>query len=266
MKIRRYWRARFPWNSQRSNMDQKTNKSSDKLGEKKKNFPQIALQNYLRLKDYPQFFRLTQAVLTTLTKMIRPQERADFVHDLVDQEMNELFKDPSVNLLTACKKGCAACCHTQVSVTSDEAEVLAGKIIDGHPINWANLHIQQNAGTDFDQFMQISYQQRKCVFLNEQDMCSIYDDRPSVCRTNAVVGTSEQCQSDDGQMRSQNILNTHKADMVLMGAFMHSQENGVMANMIWNVITEKFGTNSLTINSENSEKKSKSIFKQSTVR
>ena len=43
------------------------------------------------------------------------------------------------------------------------------------------------------------HQDRKCVFLNDQNECTIYDDRPSVCRTNTVLSDPAACSTEDGK-------------------------------------------------------------------
>lgn len=209
------------------------------VGNGQKSFPQVALRSYLKLKEETLFLRFTQAVLTTLHKMLRPIERAKFIHEMIDHEMSELYRNEAVQRFTACQKGCSACCHTQVSVTSDEADLLATRVMEGAAINWAHLHKQKSAGDQFHEFMKISFQDRGCVFLKDDQTCGVYEDRPSVCRTNAVVGTKEQCDTQNGQMQTQQILNTYNADMIIMGAYINSVENGTLPTMLWKKLHEK---------------------------
>lgn len=237
-----------------------TKKGHLEVENNQKSFPQVALRTYLKLKEYPQFLRFTQAIITTLGRMIRPIERARFVHEMIDHEMTELFKNEAVQRLTACKKGCAACCHTQVSVTEDEADLLAKRVMDGAALNWANLYKQKNAGDKFQEFMNISYNERRCVFLKDDQTCSVYEDRPSVCRTNAVVGTKEQCDTQNGQMQTQQILNTYNADMIIMGAYINSHENGALPNMLWKKLQEKSDSEILSKEKQNPGKVLKEVF------
>lgn len=233
--------------------------------EVKKSFPQVALRSYLKLKDYPQFLRFTQAVITTLSKILNPIERVRFVHDMIDQEMSDLNQNEAVKKLTACQKGCAACCHTQVSVTKDEANLLTDRIMQGHPINWDNFHLQVKAENNTTDFMSINYKNRACLFLDSDNACSVYEDRPSVCRTNAVVGNAEQCKNDDGQFRTQQILNTYNADMIIMGAYMHSEENGALPSMIWKSLCEKNKQNIIEKEIKNPGTVLKEVFKPKSL-
>lgn len=225
-----------------------------------KSFPQVALRTYLKLKEHPQFLRFTQAVVTTLGKIINPVERARFVHEMIDHEMVELYKNEAVQKLTACKKGCAACCHTQVSVTSDEADLLAVRVMEGVALNWANLHKQKSAEDVFQDYMKISYDERRCVFLKDDQTCSVYEDRPSVCRTNAVVGAKEQCDTSDGQMMTQQILNTYNADMIIMGAYMNSPENGALPRLLWKKLHEKSDIDLMNLEKRDPGKILKEVF------
>lgn len=234
--------------------------------EVKKSFPQVALRSYLKLKDYPQFLRFTQAVITTLAKMINSTERVRFVHDMIDQEMNDLFQNEAVKKLTACQKGCAACCHTQVSVTKDEANLLAERIMEGHPIHWDNFHLQVKADNNTTDYMSINYSNRACIFLDSDNLCSVYEDRPSVCRTNAVVGSADQCKNDDGQFRTQQILNTYNADMIIMGAYLHSEDNGALPSMIWKSLTEKNKQKIIEKEIQNPGTVLKEVFKPKSLR
>lgn len=231
-----------------------------------KSFPQVALRTYLKLKEYPQFLRFTQAIITTLGRMIRPQERARFVHEMIDHEMAELYKNEAVQKLTACKKGCAACCHTQVSVTADEADLLASRVMEGAATNWANLHKQKAAGNQFQDYMKIPFDERRCVFLKDDQTCSVYEDRPSVCRTNAVVGSKEQCDTRNGQMQTQQILNTYNADMMIIGAYMNSEENGALPHMLWKKLHEKSGIDLMNLEKRDPGKILKEVFNTKSLR
>jgi uncharacterized protein len=72
--------------------------------------------------------------------------------------------------VAACKSGCSHCCHIPVNLTKAEAEVL-GKAIGRKPVPLAS-HTPPDQSTEF----------QPCSFLVDDD-CSIYKDRPSVCRT-----------------------------------------------------------------------------------
>ena len=72
----------------------------------------------------------------------------------------------------ACRKGCSHCCYTAVLLPHEEAGVIARRI-DRTP---ARTKPHDNAAT-----MAPGYD-NPCPFLVNEE-CSIYDNRPTVCRT-----------------------------------------------------------------------------------
>lgn len=199
------------------------------------NFPAVAKKTYESLKSQDSFVKITNFVLHHLKKISSPLERARFVHNVVDEYNKEVFAHPLLQEFVPCKSGCSACCHTQVSVTADEAALLASHIEAGLKINLDRLKIQEKAKNDSAAFYKLSYTDRGCVFLNDAGSCTVYKDRPSVCRTNAVVGSASQCdtrQNDSsGHVQSQRLVNTPKADMAIIGSFMEV-EGGSLAYML----------------------------------
>ena len=71
--------------------------------------------------------------------------------------------------LSACKTGCAHCCHIPVEINKAEADAI-GKAIGRKPTPKAD-HLEKT-GPEFE----------PCTFL-EDNQCAIYKDRPSVCRS-----------------------------------------------------------------------------------
>ena len=93
------------------------------------NFPALAHRTYKRLKDNPIFNKITIEVIKGLRMLPDFRDRARFTHKVVTDLLNESFRNPVVKELVSCKKGCSFCCHTQVSVTEDEAKLLAEKVL-----------------------------------------------------------------------------------------------------------------------------------------
>lgn len=198
------------------------------------NFPAIAKQTYDTLKSQLAFLSISQFVIDHLKKISSPLERARFVHNVVDDYNRQVLAHPIVQNLSPCKAGCSGCCHTQVSVTEDEADLLISRINEGVKINYSALENQMKAGNDSDEFYKMSYDERRCVFLGTDDTCQVYSDRPSVCRTNTVLGEASQCSSTDDVIGKQAIrlVKTPLADMAIMGSFLASRDNGALAQMI----------------------------------
>lgn len=202
------------------------------------NFPAMAKSTFDRLKENKEFIFITDLIISELKSIKNAVLRAKFVHKRVDDYTTDIFAHPIVKELKGCKKGCSGCCHTEVSVTEDESELLAYRVRTDTKIDYFRLHLQKQAIRDGKDFLTIPYEMRACVFLNEEGLCRVYNDRPSVCRTNAVLGTSEQCSTVGGAMLPQRLIKTEVADMAIMGSFLASRKNGSLSNMLWDKLNE----------------------------
>ena len=89
-----------------------------------------------------------------------------------------------------CASGCAACCHTQISVFESEAAVIAAGV-QGLPdaelvklrsaLEAASSEAGRAKGTTPDGKKAVA-----CLFL-DKNMCSIYEFRPTICRTQGMA-------------------------------------------------------------------------------
>ncbi|MCO4756268.1 MAG: YkgJ family cysteine cluster protein [Bacteriovoracaceae bacterium] len=202
-------------------------------------FPAIAYKTYEKLKDEKSFKKLFKQTKKKLRLLSSSILRAELTHKLIDLEVKKLFDDPVVKENVSCKKSCSACCHTQVSVTKDEAELLATKVIDGSKVDLHRLRHLAEAGNESSLFYMSSYEQRACPFLSDEGNCEVYEDRPSVCRTNHVVSEPSLCETKQGVENPVRLLNTFKADMIIMAAFKTSQENGSLPFMLWKALKRR---------------------------
>jgi Fe-S-cluster containining protein len=203
--------------------------------------PAVASRTFERFKDDLYFGGIFRRVFNSLQKISDATERVKFTHEQIDRYINQKFQDPAVKNNISCKESCAMCCHTQVSVTDDEAEVLAGKVIqligNGVKIDISRLRLQADTQENDSQWYKQSYQDRKCVFLDDKNTCMVYEDRPSVCRSHHVVGSPDQCSTKGGNVKVQQVLITHDANMVIMAAFMFGTKNGALAKRVWEILS-----------------------------
>lgn len=199
------------------------------------NTPAIAKKTFDELKNDAEHFSIYQETLSTLQKIQSPQERARIVHQLVDHFNSQAFAHPLVKELSPCQAGCSACCFTQVSVTQDEAILLLDHLKSGTVINEDQLQLQADCGTNFEAFSSLKYSDRKCVFLDSSGRCEVYADRPSVCRTNAVLGDSSQCDTSV-EFKPQRLVRTTRSDMVIYASYVFSQSNGTLASELLKLI------------------------------
>lgn len=203
------------------------------------NVPAIAKNTFESLRNQPEFLKITQTMISHLQKIKSALERARFVHNVVDEYNKEIFAHPILKEMVPCKAGCSGCCHTQVSVTDDEAELLAHNISNGINIDYARLEKQAQAGNDSEAYFKIPYNERKCVFLDEKGACRVYKDRPAVCRTNAVVGDANQCDTSQGVQGPIRLVKTQKSDMTIVGAFYVAKESGTLPYMLHKALKDQ---------------------------
>lgn len=200
------------------------------------NPPHMAYQTYQEKKDEPFFKKFLKSLFKKMKRLSSPVERARFIHKQVDRHMDEVLADSFVAKNLSCKKGCTFCCHTQVAVNSDEALVMADKIIAGHPIDWNRFHKQKGVGCSTSGWESLSFDDRKCIFIDSEGACSIYSDRPSVCRTNCVISDPKNCDTSSGQGQPVQLLKTEKADMAVIAHFSVATESGTLPYMVWKAI------------------------------
>jgi uncharacterized protein len=203
------------------------------------NLPAIAVRTYNQFKDNSSYRKLLKYISKKLDKINDPIKRSEYVHRKIDEEIELEFKDPAVERLTKCQIGCSACCHSQVAVTEDEAHALIKHIEKGVNIDWTKLWIQAKAGNNTKDFLKIPYSMRGCVFLDNKGRCSVYESRPSVCRTNYVLSDPKDCRIESGEVKSVQLLNTYGADTWVYGFFSKSKVNGTLPVMIKYVLDNK---------------------------
>jgi Fe-S-cluster containining protein len=121
-----------------------------------------------------------------------------------------------------------------VSVNKDEAKLLAHRVIeDNIELDLKKLYIQGNVENSAKQWFKLPYELRGCVFLNKNGECRIYDDRPSVCRTNNVLSDPRMCDTSDGVEKPIRLLNTDKADLAIIASYQQAGEAGTLPYMLW---------------------------------
>jgi len=203
------------------------------------NFPAIAYRTFQQFKHDLQLWKLYKAMFKKIKKQGNPLKRAKLVHREIEEQMTQLFKDDVVQENVKCGKGCTFCCHRQVSVTRDEAELLAQNIIDGVDVDLEKLYLQSKAGNKAGEWYKLDHEARGCVFLGDEGECKVYEDRLSVCRTNNVISDPANCSTADGVEKSVRLLNTYASDMIIMAHFENSKENGALPLMLFKALDNR---------------------------
>jgi Fe-S-cluster containining protein len=203
------------------------------------NLPAVAVRTFNTFKSDSGFRKLLKQMSRRLLKLRDPLKRASYIHSKIDEEVEKLFEDKAVKDLVSCKQGCSACCHTQVAVTEDEALLLVNSIDNGLKIDWVKLFVQAKAGNSSKDFFDLPYKMRSCIFQDKEGSCTVYENRPSVCRANFVVSNPELCVVDKGEKSSVKLLNTFGADSWIYSFFTSSRRNGALPYMVKKIVDER---------------------------
>jgi Fe-S-cluster containining protein len=115
-------------------------------------------------------------------------ERGRALHDLMDHALKA-----AVSVPISCKQGCSACCHYEVEVTHDEAEILKSIVQERFPIDRILLDEQASRERKGSQWSQLGSTRNRCVFLGKSGACQIYEDRPAICRKHLVTTPASAC-------------------------------------------------------------------------
>jgi len=114
------------------------------------------------------------------------------IHRVIDEAMTRRQAMPGEPPIS-CRKGCAACCRQLVSVTPDEAKLLAFAAHEaGHVIDRARL-ARQAAAVGLQGWRELDSADKRCVMLKDDATCAVYEHRPTACRKYQVVSPPSRC-------------------------------------------------------------------------
>lgn len=190
------------------------------------------------MNHYEKLFKENPALLTEaayyqkqakrlLTNPLLKFEVVEAFLKLVDESLKKIPNDLVKQI--KCKKGCAFCCRNRVYVSLVEAQ---------HIIHYCNSHgiaidvdylkeqakLREDRDYHFTKF-------NKCVFLDENELCSIYKVRPLGCRKYFVVTDPKNCNMD-GEPKQVTSIITTEADMMISGLMAADRASGNLPEML----------------------------------
>lgn len=126
---------------------------------------------------------------TLLAEVPAGPERARLLHQYVEKEI-----EAGSNIEVSCKKGCSACCHMEVEVTTYEAQILKQVVDGGYAIDRTRLQAQSQRQLQDPAWREgMRNAHNPCVFLDGEGSCGIYEHRPVMCRRHSVTSPAENC-------------------------------------------------------------------------
>lgn len=142
---------------------------------------------------------------------MRVDPRTDPLTDLY-LELDRAAIGASKKHKISCRKGCDACCHMLVALSSVEAERIAQRLWGMSESDRTGIlkalseqaeilaSIEKELGEDQEEDIRIAYWQKviPCAFLDPKThLCRIYVVRPISCRTYMVKSPAKLCLSRD---------------------------------------------------------------------
>jgi Fe-S-cluster containining protein len=147
-------------------------------------------------------------------------------HELLEAEIAK-----ASHIKTTCGKGCSGCCHFEVEITADDAEVLADHLrTSGLNFDHARLNQLAKRQKNDSAWQKGLVPENRCLFLSEAGACRVYASRPTSCRKLSVTTPSNEC-TDPSGMPQPLIIPVAE---ILMSAAINLVNNsfGAMAKMI----------------------------------
>lgn len=135
-----------------------------------KRLPLVISRAQALLRSRPNLLSFLKQVMEELSEL-NETERAIRAHELIDQYIEEELKE----FKPSCHKGCHFCCYHQIELTPNELSLIK------------DLKPKLNDHT------------QACALLDSNGNCTVYPQRPIVCRLTYVTSQNEYCKLDSGE-------------------------------------------------------------------
>jgi Fe-S-cluster containining protein len=156
---------------------------------------------------------------------------AHTVHVLVDVRMQHMLATSPHGPEVKCRKGCAACCHLSVDISTPEAMLLwAVAKEDGIRVDEARL-ARQAQKESVDAWRDLPVEDKRCVFLGDDNTCKVYEHRPAACRKYLVKTDPDLCDMQKHPGGKVGIVFDAEAELIVSAA-LTVYGAGPMASML----------------------------------
>lgn len=133
-------------------------------------------------------------------------EKTMALYDVIDSVNKESFAPP--NPQPSCRKGCAHCCYIQVAAMEWEVITLLEYMKSkGLEFDENDIEKLKNQAAIKDDKEYIISPHRRCVFLDEDNTCQIYEARPSACRNYYVFSDPSDCDTYNPNASGRTLVN-----------------------------------------------------------
>jgi Fe-S-cluster containining protein len=163
------------------------------------------------------------------------------VNCAIDERVKQMLATSPHAKDVKCAKGCAACCHLNVDITTQEAQLLAHWMGE-QGIEIDAQRLERQAATTPATWSTLAPEDRPCVFLGEDRACKVYEHRPGACRKYVVVTDPEFCDNQLHPNHDVGILFDVEAEL-MHAAATKAHGIGSMAVMLSKALETKENTN-----------------------
>lgn len=174
-----------------------------------------------------------------IDKEADPLSIAYSLHEKLDEHVQHLLAtSPHAKSIT-CRKGCAACCLVYVGIFPHEARLLREHAAEiGVEIDEERLarQAQKTEAT----WLELSPEDRRCVFLGDDNTCRVYEHRPGGCRKYQVKSNPELCDADKYRNGEVSVVYSLEAELLHSAAMtVFTRGRDSMAAVLLSVMDEK---------------------------
>jgi hypothetical protein len=178
-----------------------------------KSLPLVVIQAQKAARSNPELKSLLKETMMKLS-LLDKHERIGFI----DAELDHYIALESES--STCQKGCHYCCYHPITVTPEESSALKKHFrkIDQDRLKAQRFHFRDE--------QPIAYTERACVFLKDGE-CSVYEDRPIICRLTHVKSLPTDCHLEDGIGEIEH-LSVSKAAIIAAAFLLSSTERELL--------------------------------------
>lgn len=174
----------------------------------KRSLPHVVRQAQIKARKEPELKKYIFDQMRQLTSFSNPDELIRWLYEEVDR----LIATHRDLKNSTCHKGCHFCCYHPISLSPKEMNYLNRTKPD---YSEARLKIQYD---HFNHGAPINYEQRACIYLDKiKGECSVYKNRPLICRLTHVVTEPVNCHYENDTTPIEHLPLTQAA--LLIGAF-----------------------------------------------
>lgn len=183
-------------------------------------FPKVVQEAQILSRSDLNLKSLLKTHLKEFTLMRAGKQKAKHLYHLIDEQLSTIDLSK-----TSCQKGCHFCCYHPIEITSSEKDNIK-QLIQFADKKRLSYQVDQIFNDDI--YENWDYKQQACVFLDEQGSCTIYQQRPLICRLTYVTSASENCDYRNNKER----INHHpvtKAAIIALAYLMTEQESHLLS-------------------------------------